>query len=224
MPEEVAANGTTTATTGAVTEAAKTTTAVADTTVKTDANAVVTDASKATTAAVTETAKTTTGTEATKTEAVAAEIKFERVAGFPESEQARVAALAKALGLDQTAAQKLHDQELATFKADAEAFNRELAAKQVEFTAINKSHPTYGGAKFDETNGRINQLLAWGGEEGKALATVLDAEGVRQLPQIHNFLAKLAYQMADGKFITGTTNAPDPNRPATLSELYPTMK
>jgi hypothetical protein len=197
MPEEVAANGTTTATTGAVTEAAKTTTAVADTTVKTDANAVVTDASKATTAAVTE---------------------------FPESEQARVAALAKALGLDQTAAQKLHDQELATFKADAEAFNRELAAKQVEFTAINKSHPTYGGAKFDETNGRINQLLAWGGEEGKALATVLDAEGVRQLPQIHNFLAKLAYQMADGKFITGTTNAPDPNRPATLSELYPTMK
>ena len=156
--------------------------------------------------------------------AVPAEIKFEKVAGFPESEQARVAALAKTLGLDQAAAQKLHDQEHASFKAEVETFNRELAAKQAEFAAVNKSHPTYGGAKYDETNARINQLLAWGGDEGKAIAAVLDSEGVRQLPQIHNFLAKLAYQMADGKFINGTTNAPDPNRPASLSELYHTMK
>ncbi len=79
---------------------------------------------------------------------VVAEIKFEKVAGFPESEQARVLALAKDMGLDQAAAQKLHDREVTAFKAEVEAFTRETAAKQAEFAAINKSHPTYGGTKF----------------------------------------------------------------------------
>lgn len=155
---------------------------------------------------------------------VAAELKFEKLAGYPESEQARVLALAKDMGLDQAAAQKLHDREAAAFKTDVEAVTRELAAKQAEFLAVNKSHATYGGAKFEETNTRINQLLAWGGDEGKALASVLDDEGVRQLPAIHNFLARVAYQMKDGTFIQGVQSQPDPNRPATLSEVYPSMK
>jgi hypothetical protein len=160
----------------------------------------------------------------TETPPAAVELKLEPVAGFPESEQARVLALAKDMGMDQAAAQKLLEREVATFKSEVEAFTRERAAKETEAIAINKSHPTYGGTKYEETNQRINQALAWLGDEGKALAALLDEEGARHAPAIHNALAKIGYSMADGKFIQGTAPQPDPNRPATLAEMYPSMK
>ena len=150
------------------------------------------------------------------------EYKFDKVDGIPESLVATVTARAKDLGLSEESAKKLHAAEVKSFNDDVESMKREAAQQINDWQAKNKSHPVYGLAKYEETQGRIKQALAALGDEGKALAEFFDSENVMHVPMIHNALAKIGYMLGDGKFIAGGAAS----QPAQSLEdrLYPPVK
>lgn len=134
------------------------------------------------------------------------EIKLSKVEGVPESEVTRVTALAKEMGWDQATASKYYEGAAKAHLADVAAIKQEIAQAQAKFEADNKAHPVYGGAKYAETDQRIQQVLAFAGDEGKALAEFLtNQDDAIKVPQVRNFLAKLGYALGDGKIVTPGT-------------------
>jgi hypothetical protein len=131
------------------------------------------------------------------------EIKLSKVDGVPESEIARVSALAKEMGWDQATASKYYDNAAKAHLADVAAIKNDIAQGIAKFEAENKAHPVYGGDKYAETDQRIQQALAFAGDEGKALAEFLTSQdNAIVVPQVRNFLAKIGYSLGEGRIVT----------------------
>jgi hypothetical protein len=139
----------------------------------------------------------------------AAELTFAPIDGFPESRVGEVKALAKEMGWDQATASKYYEATAKAHASDVAAIKQEVAQAQAKFEAENKAHPVYGGAKYEESNQRIQQALAFAGEEGKALASFLESQDNAILvPQVRNFLAKVGYSLREGKVVNPGTQTP----------------
>jgi molybdopterin-guanine dinucleotide biosynthesis protein len=178
----------------------------ATTTATTDAG---NTAAATSTATATQAASSTAA--ATTTAAVPAELTFAKVEGFPDSELASVKAIAKEMGWDQATASRYYESQTKAHLTDVAAIKNEIAQAQAKFDEINKAHPVFGGAKHAETSERITQVLAFAGEEGKALATFLESQdNAINVPPVRNFLAKLGYALGDGKIVTPGGQSPAP--------------
>lgn len=160
----------------------------------------------------------------TSTATAKIEYVFDKLDGATPEFDADIVKDAQKLGmsLEQAKAYRAHEFERA--KASDEQYAKEEAEQKTAFEQKRtqelkkwedaaRAHPEYGGAKYDETNTRIDKILAeYGGEE--MVKEIANAPALKQLPVFRNFLAKIAYAHSEGSFVKGSNQQAAPKTDA----------
>lgn len=111
---------------------------------------------------------------------------------------------------------KASDAQLAKEEAEHKAqFEQKRAQQLQEWEKAAREHKEYGGDKYDETNIRIDKVIAeYGGEE--MVKEIANAPALKNLPVFRNFLAKIAYAHSEGSFVKGSPKQDAPQSDAQL--------
>lgn len=179
------------------------------------------------TASATNTAATTqvgnAGATNQNTSAISAKIEyvFDKLEGATPEFDADIIKDAEKLGLsvDQAKAYRAYEFERAkandaqSAKEEAEhkaQFEQKRTQQLQEWEKAAREHKEYGGDKYEETNTRIDKIIAeYGGEE--MVKEIANAPALKNLPVFRNFLAKIAYAHSEGSFIKGS-NSPSASK------------
>lgn len=142
----------------------------------------------------------------------------------------RTAATARTLGLSNEAAQKALEFTVAEVAARDAAFvsanepgkGDAWLARVAEYETQAKADPDIGGARYDVSVERAQQVLARFGSP--ALKDALNATGFGSHPAVIKLLAAIGGSMAEGSLVLPGGNAPPAEKRAPWDVMYPDKK